>query len=48
MGLRYMFASAEGKSQMKTSMGGVVLGITFVFMASKVVDFIIDIGEGVL
>ncbi len=48
MGLKYMFASAEGKSQMKTSMVGVVLGITFVFMASKVVDFIIDIGEGVL
>lgn len=48
MGLRYMFASAEGKSQMKTSMVGVALGIMFVFMASKVVDFIIGIGEGIL
>ena len=43
-----MFASAEGKSQIKTNMGGAVLGIIFVFMASQVVDFIIDIGESVL
>ena len=48
MGLRYMFASAEGKSQIKTNMGGAILGIIFVFMASNVVDFIIDIGESVL
>ena len=48
MGLRYMFASAEGKSQIKTNMGGVILGITFVFMASKVVDFVIAVGEGML
>jgi len=48
LGLRYMFASADGRSQIKTNMGGLVLGLVFVFMASKVVDFIIDIGEGII
>lgn len=48
LGLKYMFASAEGKSQLKASMGGFVIGIIFVFLASNVVDYIIDIGESVL
>lgn len=48
LGLKYMFASAEGRSQLKTSMGGFVIGIIFVFLASNVVDYIIDIGESVL
>ncbi len=48
MGLKYMFASADGRSRMKTSMGGLVIGIAFVFLASTVVDYIISIGESVL
>lgn len=48
LGLKYMFASAEGKSQMKTNVGGLIIGIVFVFLASTVVDYIIDIGEAVL
>jgi len=48
LGLKYMFASAEGKSQLKTNMGGLVLGMVFVFLASKAVDFIISIGEGII
>ncbi len=48
LGLKYMFASAEGKAQMKTSVGGLIIGIIFVFLASTVVDYIIDIGESVL
>lgn len=48
LGLRYMFASAEGKSQIKTSMGGLVIGIVFVFLASNAVDFIIRIADDVI
>lgn len=48
LGLKYMFASAEGKAQMKTSMGGLIIGLVFVFLASTVVDYIIAIGESVL
>lgn len=48
LGLKYMFSSAEGRAQMKTNVGALILGITFVFMASTVVDYIISIGEGVL
>lgn len=48
MGLKYMLASAEGKSQIKTNMGGVILGIVFVFLASNVVNFIIDMAESVI
>lgn len=48
LGLRYMFASAEGKSNIKTSFGGLVIGLVFVFLASNVVNFIIDLGEGIL
>lgn len=48
LGIRYMFASAEGKSQIKTSTGGLVLGIVFVFLASNAVDFIIRIADDVI
>lgn len=48
LGLKYMFASAEGKSQLKTNMGGLVLGMVFVFLASRAVDFIISLGESVI
>ena len=48
LGLKYMFASAEGKSQLKTNMGGLVLGMVFVFLASKAVDFIIGVGDSII
>ena len=48
LGLRYMFASAEGKSRLKTSLGALVIGLMFVFSASKVVDFIIKIGDEII
>lgn len=48
LGLKYMFASAEGKSKLKTNMGGLVLGMVFVFLASQVVDFIIQIGDSII
>ena len=48
LGLRYMFASAEGKSNIKSNLGGVVIGIVFVFLASSVINFIIEIANGVI
>ena len=48
LGLRYMFASAEGKSHIKANMGGLVIGIVFVFAASSAVDFIIRIASEAL
>lgn len=48
IGLKYMFASAEGRASMKTSMGALVIGMVFVFMASRIVNFIIDVGESVI
>lgn len=48
IGLKYLFASAEGKAQMKTSATGLVIGIIFVFMASMVVDFIIGAASTVI
>ena len=48
LGVRYMIASAEGKASMKTNMGGAIIGIIFVFLASNVVQFFIDAGEDIL
>lgn len=48
LGLRYMFASAEGKSKIKANFGGLVIGIVFVFLASNAVNFIIDLGESII
>ena len=48
LGVKYMFASAEGKSQIKTNMGGLVLGIIFVFMASNIVSYIVRITSSVI
>ena len=45
LGIKYIFASAEGKSRLKTSMGALIIGILFVFSASTVVDFIIKIAD---
>ena len=48
LGLKYMFASAEGRAQLKTNMGGFVIGLVFVFCASKVVEYIVAVGNNVL
>ena len=48
MGIKYMMASAEGKSSMKTSMGGMVIGILFVFLASNVVNFFVSAGKQII
>ena len=48
IGVKYMFASAEGKSQVKTSLGGFAIGLIFVFLASQVVDFIIAAGSTIV
>jgi type IV secretory pathway VirB2 component (pilin) len=48
IGLRYMFASAEGRASLKTSFGGAVLGLAFVFLASNVVTFITTTAREIL
>ena len=48
LGLKYMFASAEGRAQLKTNMGGFIIGLVFVFCASKVVEYIVAVGNNVL
>ncbi len=48
MGVRYLLASAEGRASLKTSMGGMVIGVLFVFLASNVVNFIIEMGSDVM
>lgn len=41
VGLKYMFASAEQKANLKETLTPVVIGIVFVFLSSKVVQFIL-------
>lgn len=48
LGIRYMIASAEGKAALKVSMGGAAIGILFTFLATNVVQFIINAGESIL
>lgn len=40
IGIKYMLASAEGRASMKTSLGGAVIGLLLVFMATNIVTFI--------
>lgn len=48
IGLKYMFESSDGKAKIKERMVPMVLGMVLVFSASKVVDFIISVGEQTL
>ena len=48
LGLKYMFASAEGKAGVKASFGTLAIGMIFVFSASNVVNFIVEMGKEVL
>ncbi len=47
-GVKYMFASADGKAEIKNGMIGLVVGAILVFAASTVVQFIIDAGNSVI
>ena len=47
-GVKYMFASADGKAEIKNGMIGLVVGAILVFAASTVVQFIINASEEVL
>ena len=48
IGLKYLFASAEGKSSVKEKMVPVALGMLLVFSASAIVDFIIKAGNEII
>ena len=47
-GLRYMFASADQKADIKKSMGMLAIGAVLVFAASTVVKFISDAAGQIL
>jgi type IV secretory pathway VirB2 component (pilin) len=46
-GVKYMFASAEGKADIKSGMLGLVIGAIMVFGASIVIEFIMNAAEQV-
>jgi len=47
-GVKYMFASADGKAEIKSGMIGLVIGAILVFGASQVIKLIIKASEEVL
>ena len=47
-GLRYMFASADQKADIKKSLGILTVGAILVFAASTVVKFVVGIGGDLL
>lgn len=48
IGVKYLFASAEGRASMKISLGGAVIGLVFVFLSSNIVELIVRFGNDVL
>lgn len=48
MGIRYMLASAEGKANMKTNVGGFIIGLLFTFTATNIITFIVNAAHDVL
>ncbi len=44
-GVKYMFASPDGKADIKSGMLGLVIGAIMVFAASTLVKFIVDTAE---
>ena len=46
-GIRYMFASADQKADIKKSLGILVIGCILVFGTTIVIDFIIDVSKEV-
>lgn len=47
-GLRYMFASADQKADIKKSMGILAVGAILVFAATTILGFIADVGNDTL
>ncbi len=48
LGIRYMFASADKRADIKNGLTMVVIGSVFVFCAATVARFIIDAGEEII
>lgn len=48
LGIRYMFASADKRADIKGGLTMVVLGAIFVFSAATVARFIVDAGSDIL
>lgn len=48
LGLRYMFASADKRADIKHGLTMVVIGATFVFCAATVARFVVDAGKEIL
>lgn len=47
-GLRYMFASADAKADIKRSMGILAVGAILTFASITVINFIVDVGKDIL
>lgn len=47
-GLRYMFASADQKADIKKSMGILAVGAILVFAATTIVQFVVSAAQGAL
>ena len=47
-GVKYMFAAADQKAEIKNGMIGLVVGAILVFAASTIVQFIINAGKNVM
>lgn len=47
-GVRYMFASADQKADLKKGVMYLIIGATFVFAASTVIRFIFNVGNSVI
>jgi len=48
IGLKYMFASADGRAEMKQTLGSMVIGLIFVFSASNIVEFIVASADEII
>lgn len=48
MGIRYMLASAEGKANMKTNVGGFIIGLLFTFTATNIITFIVNAANDII
>ena len=47
-GVKYMFASADGKADIKNGMLGLAIGAILVFAASSVISWILDAADDVI
>lgn len=47
-GVRYMFASADAKADIKKSMTGVIVGLAFAFCAGSILSLMVGIGDSII